>query len=79
VFIDDYKLKNVLKKFKEDPRFRRVFQEIQFEEKRIIVIYMPRTSFDLPANSKAVQTVMDLIEDKLVEYGFRAFYIVKFG
>jgi len=73
VFIDDYKLKNVLKKFKEDPRFRRVFQEIQFEEKRIIVIYMPRTSFDLPANSKAVQTVMDLIEDKLVEYGFRIF------
>lgn len=73
VFIDDYKLKNVLKKFKEDPRFRRVFQEIQFEEKRIIVIYMPRTSFDLPANSKAVQTVMDLIEDKLVEYGFRVF------
>ncbi len=73
VLIDDYKLKNALEEFRKDPRFKRAFQETQFEERRVVVIYMPRTGLDLPENSKAVQTVIDLIEDKLAEYGFRVF------
>jgi len=73
VVIDDYRLKSAIDEFRKDPRFQRAFQETSFEERRVVVVYKPRTGLDLPYNSKAVQTVMDLIEDKLAEYGFRVF------
>jgi len=65
VDLDDHKLKNAVDEFLRDPRAQRAFQETQFDERKIIVVYQPRTGFDLPANSKGVQTIMDLIEDKL--------------
>ena len=73
VNIDDHKLKSALDEFLKDPRAQRTFQETSFDERKIIVVYKPRTGFDLPANSKGVQTVMDLIQDKLSGYGFRVF------
>ena len=73
VVIDDYRLRSAIDEFRRDPRFQRTFQETSFEERRVVVVYRRRTGLDLPYNSKAVQTVMDLIEDKLAGYGFRVF------
>ncbi|HDZ89597.1 MAG: hypothetical protein JRJ09_08895 [Deltaproteobacteria bacterium] len=73
VNLDDHKLKNALDEFLNDPRAQRTFQETSFDERKIIVVYKPRTGFDLPFNSKGVQTIMDLIQDKLSGYGFRVF------
>lgn len=73
VDLDDHKLKNTLDEFLKDPRFQRTFQETRFDERKVVVVYQPRTGFDLPYNSKGVQTIMDLIEDKLASYGFRVF------
>ena len=73
VTLDDHKLKNALDEFLKDPRVQKTFQETSFDERRVIVVYKPRTGFDLPADSKGVQTIMDLIQDKLSSYGFRVF------
>ena len=73
VTLDDPKLKSAVDQFMEDSRAQRNFQETRFDERKIVVVYQPRTGFDLPANSKGVQTVMDLIQDKLAGYGFRVF------
>jgi hypothetical protein len=73
VDLDDHKLKNALDEFIDDPRAQRIFQETKFDERKVVVVYQPRTGFDLPYKSKGVQTIMDLIEDKLVGYGFRVF------
>jgi len=73
VDLDDHKLKSAVEEFLNDPRAQRTFQETRFDERKIIVVYQPRTGFDLPGDSKAVQTVMDLIQDKLSSYGFRVF------
>jgi len=73
VIIDDYRLRSAIDEFRKEPRFQRAFQETSFEQRRVVVVYMPRTGLDLPYSSKAVQTVMDLIEDKLAGYGFRVF------
>lgn len=73
VDLDDHKLKSALDQFLDDPRFQRTFQETKFDERKVVVVYQPRTGFDLPYNSKGVQTIMDLIEDKLAGYGFRVF------
>lgn len=73
VNVDDHKLQNALDEFLKDPRAQRTFQETSFDERKVIVVYKPRTGFDLPANSKGVQTIMDLIQDKLSSYGFRVF------
>ena len=73
VNVDDHKLKSALDEFLKDPRAQRTFQETSFDERKIVVVYQPRTGFDLPANSKGVQTIMDLIQDKLSSYGFRVF------
>jgi len=77
VELDDHKLKTAADEFLKDPRAQRAFQQTRFDERKIIVYYVPRTDFDLPADSKGVQTVMDLIEDKLVSYGFRVFMLEK--
>jgi len=73
VTLDDQKLKGAAEEFLKDPRAQRTFQETQFDERRVAVFYVPRTGFDLPADSKGVQTVMDLIQDKLTGHGFRVF------
>ncbi|GAB6888383.1 hypothetical protein JCM13304A_18820 [Desulfothermus okinawensis JCM 13304] len=73
VDLDDVKLKNAVSQFMEDPRFQRTFQETKFDERKVVVLYKPRTGLDLPYNSKAVQSVMDLIEDRLSSKGFRVF------
>ena len=73
VILDDIKLKNAVQEFMQNPQFQRTFQQTKFDERKVIVLYKPRTSLDLPYNSKAVQSVMDLIEDKLAGYGFRVF------
>ena len=73
VTLDDHKLKSAVDSFLEDPTVQRIFQETSFDERKIVVVYQPRTDFDLSADSKGVQTVMDLIQDKLTGYGFRVF------
>jgi len=73
VDLDDHKLKSAVEEFLNDPRAQRTFQETRFDERKVIVVYQPRTGFDLPGDSKAVQTVMDLIQDRLSGYGFRVF------
>lgn len=73
VELDDHKLKGAAEEFLKDPRAQRAFQETQFDERRVAVFYVPRTEFDLPYESKGVQTMMDLIQDKLTANGFRVF------
>jgi len=73
VVLDDIKLKSAVSQFMEDPRFQRTFQETKFDERKVVVLYKPRTGLDLPFNSKAVQSVMDLIQDRLSGKGFRVF------
>jgi hypothetical protein len=73
VKLDDQKLKGAAEEFLKDPRAQRTFQETKFDERRVAVFYVPRTGFDLPADSKGVQTMMDLIQDKLTGHGFRVF------
>jgi len=73
VSVDDHKLQNAVDEYIDDPRAQRTFQETRFDERKIMVVYQPRTGFDLPADSKGVQTIMDLIQDKLAGYGFRVF------
>ena len=71
--VDDIKLKNAVEEFMQSSQFQRTFQQTKFDEKRVVVIYKPGTGLDLPYNSEAVQSMMDLIEDKLAGYGFRVF------
>jgi len=71
--IDDIALKSAVDEFLKDPRAQRIFQETKFDERRVVVLYQPRTENDLPFKSKAVQKVMDLIQDSLTGYGFRVF------
>jgi hypothetical protein len=73
VVVDDIKLKTALEEFLDDPRFQKVFQETRFDNKRIVVLYGRRTKQDLGPDEKAVQLIMDLVEDRLVGYGFRVF------
>ncbi len=73
VVIDDIKLKSAIDEFMKNPQFQRTFQQTKFDERKVVVVYIPRTGLDLPYNSKAVQSVMDLIEDRLAGRGFRVF------
>ena len=73
VMIDDAMLKGSVEDFMKDPRAMSLFQKTRFDDKKVVVVYMPRTELDLPYESKAVQTVMDLIQDRLSQYAFRVF------
>lgn len=73
VTVDDYKLKGVVDDFLNDPRQQQIFQQTKFDERKVVVVYQPQTGFDLPYNSKGVQTIMGLIQDKLAAHGFRVF------
>jgi hypothetical protein len=73
VELDDYKLKDLLKEFREDPRFQKAFQKATFDQRRVVVLYGKRTSASLHYDAMAVQEIIDLVEDKLTGYGFRVF------
>ena len=73
VTVDDYKLKGAVDDFLNDPRQQQIFQQTKFDERKVVVVYKPQTGFDLPYNSKGVQTIMGLIQDKLAAHGFRVF------
>ncbi|MBW2707838.1 MAG: hypothetical protein JRD04_00900 [Deltaproteobacteria bacterium] len=73
VTVDDYKLKGAVDDFLNDPRQQQIFQQTKFDERKVVVVYQPQTGFDLPYDSKGVQTIMGLIQDKLAEHGFRVF------
>ncbi len=73
VTVDDYKLKGAVDDFLNDPRQQQIFQQTKFDERKVVVVYQPQTGFDLPYNSKGVQTIMGLIQDKLAAHGFRVF------
>ncbi len=73
VTVDDYKLKGAVDDFLNDPRQQQIFQQTKFDERKVIVVYRPQTGFDLPYDSKGVQTIMGLVQDKLAAHGFRVF------
>jgi len=73
VNVDDYKLKGAVDDFLNDPKQQQIFQETKFDERKVIVVYLPQTGFDLPYDSKGVQTIMGLVQDKLAAHGFRVF------
>jgi hypothetical protein len=73
VTVDDYKLKGAVDDFLNDPKQQQIFQQTKFDERKVVVVYKPQTGFDLPYNSKGVQTIMGLIQDKLAAHGFRVF------
>jgi len=71
--LDDIKLKSAVEEFLNNPQFQRTFQGIRFDRRRVIVLYKKRGDFDLPYQSRAVQTIMGLINDGLCDKGFRVF------
>lgn len=73
VTVDDYKLKGAVDDFLNDPKQQQIFQQTKFDERKVIVVYKPQTGFDLPYDSKGVQTIMGLVQDKLAAHGFRVF------
>ncbi len=73
VNVDDYKLKDAVDDFLKDPKQQQIFQETRFDERKVVVLYQPKTGFDLPYDSKGVQTIIGLIQDKLAAHGFRVF------
>jgi hypothetical protein len=73
VTVDDYKLKGAVDDFLNDPRQQQIFQQTKFDERKVVVLYQPQTGFDLPYDSKGVQTIMGLVQDKLAAHGFRVF------
>jgi hypothetical protein len=73
VTVDDYKLKGAVDDFLNDPRQQQIFQQTKFDERKVVVVYQPQSGFDLPFNSKGVQTIMGLVQDKLAAHGFRVF------
>ena len=73
VAVNDIKLKGAVDQIMNSPRALKAFQQTKFDRRKVIVVYVPRTGLDLPFRSKAVQSVMDLIQDRLAAKGFRVF------
>lgn len=73
VTVDDNKLGGALTEFMNDPRAKKVFQEVKFDNKRVLVLYTTNDPDDLPYKSKPADTLLRLIEDKLVGHAFRVF------
>jgi hypothetical protein len=71
--IDEAGLKSALDEFLKDPRAKRTFQDIKFDEKRIVVLYVPRTGMALSYRSKPIATLMNMIQDRLAHHAFRVF------
>ena len=73
VVVDDIKMEDVIKQFFSDKRFQKTFQDIEFNKRRVVVMYLPEKGSNIPYESRLVKTVIDLIEDRLVDMGFRVF------
>ncbi len=73
VVVDDIKMKDAIKQFFSDKRFQKAFQDIEFNKRRVVVMYLPEKGSNIPYESRLVKTVIDLIEDRLVDMGFRVF------
>ncbi|CAN2040805.1 Flagellar assembly protein T N-terminal domain-containing protein [Candidatus Magnetomoraceae bacterium gMMP-15] len=73
VEVNEHKLHSFLNDFLQDTRSQKAFQETSFDQRRIIVLYKRRTTHDLHHSSKGVQTLIDLVQDRLKGYGFRVF------
>ena len=73
VDLNSYKLKNLAKEFRKDPRFQKAFQKATFDQRRVVILYSKRTSQSLPYRSMAVKEIVDQVGDKLSNYGFRVF------
>ena len=71
VSIQSEKAKQVGDESIRDPRLKKAFQKGIFQSRRIIVLYNCQTKSTLPYNSRTVRTVMNSIEDDLVNSGFR--------
>lgn len=71
--LNDYKMKGLMKQFREDPRFQKSFQKATFDNRRVVLYYRKRTDEALPADSMAAKEIVDLVSDKLSGYGFRVF------
>lgn len=73
VRVDDPKLQKTVDELMKDPNFMRLIQETKLDHKKVVVLYVARTKFDLPYDSKGVQTVMSAIQDRLAGHQFRVF------
>lgn len=73
VRVDDPKIQNAIEECMKDPNFMKLIQETKFDRKRVVVLFVPRTKFDLAYDSKGVQTVLDLVQDRLAAHHFRVF------
>jgi len=71
VIVDDPKVQGAIDACIADPNCKQIFQEAF--QRKVVVLYAVRTPFDLPYSSKGVQTVMDLIQDRLAHHQFRVF------
>lgn len=71
--VDDHKLTNALDAFLHDARFQKTFQKTTFSQRRIVVLYQERGESALDYQTFGVQTLLDLVQDKLSGYGFRVF------
>jgi hypothetical protein len=73
VRVDDPKLQETVEELMKDPNFMKLIQETKFDQRKVVVLYVQRTKFDLPYDSKGVQSVMASIQDRLAEHQFRVF------
>lgn len=71
--VDEHKLKSTLDAFLHDARFQKTFQKTTFSQRRIVVLYQTRGESALGYQTFGVQTLLDLVQDKLSGYGFRVF------
>ncbi|MGN7613273.1 hypothetical protein ACQZV8_14455 [Magnetococcales bacterium HHB-1] len=76
--VNTEKLQVALKEFFKDPRFQKAFQNATFDQRRVMVLYRftpgrAASSGGLSANSPGPRVLVDLVEDRLTEYGFRVF------
>lgn len=71
--VDEGGVQSALEEFKSDPRHQQTFQQVRFDNRRVVVLYNKRTRSDLAYDTKGVQTLMDVVQDKLAGYGFRVF------
>jgi len=66
-------IEDALEDFFNDPAVQHFFQKLCFNKRRVGVYYVRRTKYDLPLSSLPVQTLIDLIQDRLAKYQFRVF------
>jgi len=73
VIVNERKLKVDINNFFTDAKAKKSFHNNTFDNRRVIVSYKKNYGGSLSPGRSAVQTLMDLVEDELVGYGFRVF------